>query len=153
MIAVLIGLPQLTFALLERLFPSQPFALPSLLLLALFYTYTIVRVLSYVLRTGDVTRDRLYGAVSVYLLLGVAWASVYAFVEALQPGSFAAANPTPRIDFIYFSFVTLTTLGYGDITPVTDRAHSLALLEAVTGVLYIAVLIARLVSLYRPDSR
>jgi hypothetical protein len=101
-------------------------------------------VLAYVLAAKRVTRDMIFGAISAYLLIGIAWTSAYALLEALQPGSFSIDEAqTP--DFYYYSFTTLTTLGYGDITPVTSRAKSMAVLEAVNGVLYIAVLIARLV--------
>lgn len=118
----------------------------------LFYAFTELIVLSRVLTTQKVTTDTIYGAVSVYLLMGLTWATAYDLVESIHPGSFTA-DPGPNPDgtfafpeFIYFSFVTLATLGYGDITPITNQARSLALLEAASGTIYIAVLIARLVS-------
>jgi len=97
-----------------------------------------------------VTAQRVQGAVAAYLLLGLAWAAAYAFVAALAPGAFATARPesTHSRSYLYFSFVTLTTLGYGDITPVHHAARSLAMLEALTGQLYPAILIARLVTLH-----
>ena len=105
---------------------------------------------------SKITADTLYGVVCVYLLSGLTWSSLYTLIEVAQPGSFyvsAAQNLDQVInwsDLLFFSFATLTTLGYGDITPVTSVARSLALLEAVFGVLYNAILIARLVGLYRP---
>jgi hypothetical protein len=106
-------------------------------------------VLGQTLRSGPITRHRLQGAVAAYVLLGVIWAYAYGLVWVLRPGSFTGAisvADTPR-GFLYFSFVTLTTTGYGDVLPVHPAARSLANLEGVTGTLYIAILISRLVSL------
>jgi hypothetical protein len=108
-------------------------------------------VLAHTFRDGPVSAHRVQGAVAAYLLLGLAWAATYALVAALVPGAFASARPesTHARSFLYFSFVTLTTVGYGDITPVHHVARSLAVLEALTGQLYPAILIARLVTLYQ----
>jgi hypothetical protein len=106
-------------------------------------------VLAQTLRDGPITFHRLHGAVAAYLLLGVIWAHAYALVELLRPGSFAGpVSPAdgPRA-FFYFSFVTLATLGYGDVLPLHPAARSLAALEAVAGTLYLAILLGRLVSL------
>jgi hypothetical protein len=107
-------------------------------------------VMAQVYRAGPVTSHRIQGAVAVYLLLGLVWASAYALVHHLRPGAFtgsldAAALPQT---WIYYSFVTITTTGYGDIAPVHPVARSLAIAEAVAGQLYIAITLARLVSLY-----
>jgi len=109
----------------------------------------LVVVLGQTLRSGPITFHRIQGAVAAYLLLGVIWAYAYALVALLRPGAFSGPlNPAegPHAWF-YFSFVTLTTVGYGDVLPVHPVARSLAILEAVTGPLYLAILIARLVSL------
>jgi hypothetical protein len=106
-------------------------------------------VLFHTLRDGPITLHRIQGGVAAYLLLGVAWAQAYSLVALLRPGAFsgaAAAGDGGRA-FLYFSFVTLTTVGYGDVLPVHPAARSLAMLEAVTGPLYLAILLARLVSL------
>lgn len=108
----------------------------------------LVVILGRTLRDGPVTTRRLHGGVAAYLLLGVLWAYAYALVAALRPGAFV--GPLAAADgaraFLYFSFVTLTTTGYGDVLPVHPAARSLATLEAVTGTLYLAILISRLVS-------
>jgi hypothetical protein len=96
-----------------------------------------------------VTFHRIQGAVAGYLLLGMIWAYAYSLVALLRPDAFSGpVSPSdgPRA-FYYFSFVTLTTLGYGDVLPVHPAARSLAAFEAVTGPLYLAILITRLVSL------
>ena len=101
-----------------------------------------------VLAEGRVDAERICAALCVYLLAGIAFGGFYAVLEALGPGALAGAGPLDLDDAVYFSFVTLATLGYGDIAPVSSAARALAVLEAVFGQLYLAVLIARLVSLY-----
>jgi len=97
-----------------------------------------------VLGTDRITRDTIFGAIGIYLTLGITWALSYQFVDTLIPG--ALQNVHSETAYLYFSFVTLTTLGYGDITPLIPVTESMAMFEAVIGQLYIAVLIARLVS-------
>jgi Ion channel len=100
-------------------------------LLLLFYLFTIAMLLASIVRRQQVTPEAIYGAMCVYILLGVAWGSLYTFLEAHRPGSFYIdeahnLNHVVEIfDLMFYSFVTLTTLGYGDITPITSpaRAH------------------------------
>lgn len=136
-------------AVAVRLWPGSGAAAAALASLVSLGLMAVV-VLAQTFRGGPVSLHRVQGAVAGYLLLGLAWAAAYAFVEAIAPGAFATARPEelPNRPFIYFSFVTLTTVGYGDITPVHHAARSLALLEALTGQLYPAILIARLVTLH-----
>jgi hypothetical protein len=124
------------------------------LLLMLLTTTSILLV---VLNQSRVTQDTLYGSVCAYLLIGVAWSLVYGIVESLAPGSFAVNNESVVIEtgaeeglsdkLLYYSLVTMTTLGYGDITPVTVLARRLSVIEAIMGQLYVAILVARLVAL------
>ncbi len=113
-------------------------------------------ILADVVRAERVTPAKISGALSVYLLLGYMWGIVFTILEALQPGSFnlvlgstAAAGTGGEIfrQLLYYSFITLSTLGYGDITPLSEGARSLAAIEALTGQIYLAVLVARLVGL------
>lgn len=114
-----------------------------------------VAILADVVRAERVTPQKITGALSVYLLLGYAWGIVFTILETVQPGSFnlvlgdAAAGSRGETfgHLLYYSFITLSTLGYGDITPLSEGARSLAALEAVTGQIYLAVLVARLVGL------
>ncbi len=106
-------------------------------------------LLNEIFRPGRVTHLRIQGAIAVYLLFGVAWAHAYHIAALSAPGAFNAppgelANVS---GWTYYSFVTLTTVGYGDITPVSQAARSLSVGEALTGQLYLAVLIARLVAM------
>jgi voltage-gated potassium channel Kch len=109
-------------------------------------------VLRRVFQAGPITTQRIEGAIAVYLLFGLMWANVYQFIELLKPGAFqissGGAGASDRFSpLLYFSFITLTTLGYGDIVPIHPVARSLAMVEALTGQLYPAILIARLVSM------
>jgi len=105
-------------------------------------------VLALVLRRGPITTRRIEGAIAVYLLLGFTWAQAYELVTIWQPEAFVGAvDVRGSQPLMYFSFVTLTTVGYGDIMPVHPLARALAVLEALTGQLYLAILLARLVSL------
>jgi hypothetical protein len=115
----------------------------------LFFVYTTGRLLAAVVRERSVTRDTISGGISVYLLLGFCWALAYAFVERAAPGSLTgeAFDPTAFGSFLYFSFVTLTTLGYGEITPASLTARMMCAGEAITGPLYLAILVARLVAM------
>ena len=121
-------------------------ALAATAVLILFSTYC---VLSYVLRARAITRDQLYAGISMYLMLGFAFGSVYYLISLLNPKSFTANVERP--DLMYFSFVTLATLGYGDITPKSEMARSLAVIEALAGMLYIAIFMARLVSMHSDE--
>jgi hypothetical protein len=113
-----------------------------------------VVVLVQVFREGPITAQRIEGAVAIYLLLGLGWAFAYTLVAIARPDAFAfpagtggALGKDPTWRFVYFSFVTLTTVGYGDITAAHPVARSLVLCEALVGQLFPAILLARLVSL------
>ena len=121
---------------------------------ALLLAAVTMFVLRRVFAPGRVTADRIVAAMCAYLFLGMFWATLFALIHEFVPAAFhfpegTSVHPT---DFTYFSFVTLTTLGYGDITPVSPLARSLAYMEAVFGQIFIAVVIARLVALELMDS-
>jgi hypothetical protein len=117
----------------------------------LFTLVTLARVFS----AGPVTSHRLVGAVVAYLLLGLTWAYAYSWLDVAHPGSFhAPQGPAGSYSpLVYYSFVTLTTVGYGDITPVSSAARVLSNLESLVGVLFPAVLIGRLLSMGSAGSR
>ena len=116
-----------------------------------FFGYAFILLLKFVLKQNRVNTDLIYAAVIGYLFIGVIWASAYSLLAHTYPASFSidlAGATDSRLVFTYFSLVTLTTLGYGDITPLTDRAYAFTILEAVIGQIYLTVLIARLVGLH-----
>ncbi|MGH7837065.1 MAG: potassium channel family protein [Candidatus Binataceae bacterium] len=116
----------------------------------LFIGFLVVLILRQVLRAGPITSRRLEGSVAVYLLLGLLWAVSYQMVELLRPGSFRMPAQGGGADLPllgYFSFATLTTLGLGDILPLSPLARSLVVLEALVGQLFPVILIARLVAM------
>jgi hypothetical protein len=104
------------------------------------------------MRGGKVDAEHLFAALSAYLLAGIYFGLLYWALEQVRPGMFAATNFS-RSGPIYFSFVTLATLGHGDIVPRTDVARGLAVVEGVGGQLFLAVLVARLVSSYSSSAR
>jgi hypothetical protein len=115
---------------------------------AVFLLLTALLVLRRVVARGRVDGDRISGAVCVYLLLGLAWAFVYNWVNSGLPGSFdVPAGVEHEAVFTYYSFSTLTTLGYGDVVPRTPFARTLAWMEAVAGQMFLAVTVATLVGL------
>jgi Ca2+/Na+ antiporter len=116
-----------------------------------FFGFTAVAVFSAVSRQSEISVNTISGGICVYLLIAVIWAILFQFVELLEPGSFRLPGGETDLslrDLLYFSMVTMTTLGYGDITPISSAARSLASGEAVVGQLFVAIFIARLVGLY-----
>jgi ion channel len=114
--------------------------------------FLITLIVRHVFREGPITIPRIQGAVAVYLLLGALWGGIYETINDFAPGAFRFADPpqSPReltTSLAYYSFVTLTTMGYGDITPVHPAARSAAMVEALVGQLFPAILIARLVAM------
>jgi len=126
---------------------------------AVFFGYIIRQIMRDVMSGSRVTADKLKGATCVFLLIGMVWSLGYVFLEYLVPGSFSVPAETSATagelfdSLYYFSFVTLTTLGYGEISPVSHYARTLAMLEAIVGQLYIAIMIARLVGLHAAQGR
>ncbi len=109
----------------------------------------------FIFAARSITRDVLYAATTVYVLLGAVFVPVYGLLETLAPGSFrdgaAPDSPVNWQQFIYFSYTTLTTAGYGDVLPISPWARSLANIEMVVGVLYLTIIMARLVGLYTSE--
>jgi voltage-gated potassium channel len=126
----------------------------------LFVLFVIGNLLRFVLHAVSVNTEVLCASISVYLLLGLLWTLGYWLIAEIVPDAFAfnastvADRSMKGFNGLYFSFITLSTVGYGDITPASKVARMLAAMEAITGLLYVAVLIARLVALHasrKPD--
>lgn len=153
-IAIVLAIPAIAGRWINHfrpdLAPPAVFLVGGLILIG----FVIAHLLRFVLRAPSVTVEVLCASISAYLMLGLMWTMAYWLVDQLTPGgafSFntnAGARSIDGFTGFYFSFITLSTVGYGDITPVSRIARWLAAMEAMTGLLYVAVLIARLVSLY-----
>ena len=119
------------------------------LLAALFCEMASLTFRQVLFTSGSINANRLLGAVSIYLLLGIIWAIVYAGIVEVDPSAFNGTDAGPWAEsipeFVYFSFVSLTTLGYGDISPATPIARFVVYLEAILGQLYLATMVAGLV--------
>jgi ion channel len=125
---------------------------PELFLIGgiLFVLFVVINLLRFVLTASEVDTEVLCASISAYLLLGLLWTLAYWLVAEIIPNAFAFSGDDKSLagfNGFYFSFITMSTVGYGDITPVAKVARMLAAMEAMTGLLYVAVLIARLVAL------
>jgi len=120
-----------------------------LILLFCFYLWAVFLAGKQVLFTGAVDANRIVGAICIYLLMGLLWTLMYLFIAQAIPGAFNGVEQLVWYDnfadVAYYSYVTLTTLGYGDISPVAPIARFLVYMEAVVGVFYMAVLVASLI--------
>jgi len=126
----------------------------------LFTGYVVVHLFGFILRAPRITMEVLCTAVANYLMLGLLWAFGYTLVAGVNPDAFVVTYGVTSVGHLmrgvnsfYFSFATLCTIGYGDIVPVSGVARMLAILEAVVGMFYMTMLIARLVALYSSEAR
>jgi Ion channel len=152
--SLILAVGSLSAALVALYHPGRIMAVTAWAIMALFFGYVSTVLFIHLGRPGKITSGRLYVSVSLYLLLGIFYFAVFNLLDTLHPGSFmyagmSADNQIRRYSHLYFSLATLTTLGYGDIVPATPFARILSVLEAVSGVLYIAITVARLVSAYQ----
>ena len=154
--ALVLGVPTIVGQFAIYAAPTPAVLTATGVLALIFLAFTTVVILMAVLAPGKVTTDKLAGAICAYLMIGLTFAILFSVLEITRPGSFRlpAGPGEPGLGhggeyvFIYFSFTTLTTLGYGDITPLASFARTLTWMEAAAGQLYLAILIARLVGLH-----
>ena len=156
-IATLLAVPTAVFLFVARVYELPGFLLTAQMFGAAFFFVVTVYLIAYVFRRDVLTIDKLYGAAAAYLLLGVMWTYFYWILLIVSPGALTLGgepmiNAAPST-MLYFSFVTLTATGMSDIMPVDPVARMVCALEMITGVLFIAVLIARLASSYSPKDR
>jgi hypothetical protein len=161
--ALLLGLLATALWVVNALIDSNTLAVVQHLLAGTFLGYVIWVILLAIFAGRRATFNTVCASLCIYLLLGLVWAMAYSVVDVLDPNAFAWTVPgiRPRAHFrlgsgngavVYFSFTTLTTLGYGDIVPTSPISRMLATVEAITGQLYLAVLVARLVGLHIAES-
>jgi hypothetical protein len=155
LIAVLLALPMLGSIWSKYFVQHKALIVVGSLCGAAFFLFTIIQMLIFIYGHKEVTRDLIVGAAVVYLFMALMWTFIFVVVETLHPGSFnlpEGQDIEATRHFLYYSFVTLTTLGYGDITPITSLARSLCILEAVIGQLYLVVQVAWLVGVHVSQS-
>lgn len=149
-IALVLVIPALAARWLDYLFPDLVSPASFAAVGVVFFGYVVAQLIGFILRAPRVDTNVLCAGVSGFLMLGLAWAPLYLLIFRLNPASFNLPTGTTLDGFnaFYFSFVSLCTVGYGDITPVSRGAKMVAVLEAITGLFYMAMLISRLVSVY-----
>lgn len=158
-VAILLAIPALFERIMLPQISANSFYIFNILVTLVFDVVIVVVIFRHVFPAEQPTSENIFGALCLYLLVGFTFASVYGLLAAFQPNAFYldprtnAHNDPNRFDFIYYSFCTMTSLGAAGITPVSAQARSFSVLEAILGVLYLAVLITGLIGAYRPKSR
>lgn len=151
-VAMILGAPAIVLRLGNVVEHRQLFQVPDEMLGLVFLIFVSSVLVWSVVSNPSVTADTLAGAMSAYFLIGITFGVAYMTIDSLLPGSFRdtvqPGKPFTPMDFTFFSFVTLTTVGYGDIVPWAAHARSLAIVESMIGIMYPAVLISRLVGLH-----
>ncbi|MDD5641376.1 MAG: potassium channel family protein, partial [Syntrophales bacterium] len=152
-LAISLAVASLSLIWEQYFYPGGALAILDLVLKLIFVGLLLAVLSVQVFKSGPVTAHRIRGAIVVYLLLGGAWSLLYSLVHLTTPHAFhlareLAAGDTGNIQrsLTYFSFITLTTTGFGDITPTNALSRTLAMFEAMTGQLYLVITMARLVS-------
>jgi voltage-gated potassium channel len=154
--AIILAIPTLALSAVSNLdaWPLDNISILYLVFLCTFVGFAIVAVIREVLLADRITIHTISGAIVVYLLIGLLWAFMFYLAEGQFPGSFSITqelNPNQDVssalfaDLTYFSLITLTSTGYGDISPIADWSRTLAALEAILGQIFLAVLVAWLV--------
>ena len=159
-IAIALATPAILLQLLHLMLEWDGIETAKYILVILFLSYVIFIILKHLFEIDRVTLDTICASLCVYLILGLLFSIVYSLIEILEPGSFAFSlsdnieegkmrfGGAQSIFALYYSFVTMTTLGYGDIVPASAAARMLAAIQALMGQLYLVVLVARLVGLH-----
>jgi uncharacterized membrane protein len=156
--ALIVAIPTLFQRILLPRTDASSFSIFNIILSFVFDVLIIVVIFRHVFAREQANSETIFGALCIYLLVGFSFASAYGMVAIFQPNAFYLDPRTnlhivpDRFDFIYYSFGTMTSLGTAGITPVSPQVRSVSVLEAILGVLYLAVLIARLMGAYRPNS-
>ncbi len=146
-ITLLLLIPTVLTSWANFFIPSRMVFILQVMSVIIFLVYTQWIILRQVMQTQHVTENEIFSAVSVYIMIGLAYAFVFQFIELVIPGSFVFGSAGRSFSsFIYFSFETLATVGFGDISVITPLARSVTILEMITGVMYLAIFIGVLVN-------
>jgi hypothetical protein len=148
-----LALPAVVLQMLAAFDSSRDVYAASLIAGAIFHAFVVVNLLRYMLADSVMTLDELFAAAGLYVLMAFVFAYIYTLIEHWHPGAFVINplnNPDGGVewwDMLYFSFTSLTSVGFGEITPAQDQARSVVMIEQMIGVLYFAIIISRLVTL------
>jgi hypothetical protein len=150
-VALVLTVPVVILSIVHAVSPNPLVPVATASLNAAFYFYAAGSLIAYVMRDLEATTDEFFAAGATFTLLAWAFAYVYTFCQAVSPGSFGAAvNPHAQrswMELLFLSFTTLSGVGLGDIVPLTPMARAIVMLEELTGVMYIAIVVSRLVAL------
>jgi len=138
---------------IAAVFGWNVFAMPTtVLLFGVLYGFIAASIVQNIFNTDTINADTIYGIISVYVLFAFVWAALFQFMYDMNPEHFRITagdgGTIDYLDFLYYSVITLTTLGYGEIIPLTSKARALAMLESIAGVLFLATVIARVVAVH-----
>jgi|SRR5580700_2677413 hypothetical protein len=152
--SVLLMTSVLVTAVISTVYPQPLWLAIKWALMTAFFGLTVIGLFSFLKNARTVSQAHLYTAVSIYLLLGLQWFALYSAIEGVYPGAIlhSSARADRQSELLYFSLVTLSTIGYGDVVPVYGEVRMLAALEGVAGVLYVAITVAILVSAYKQQN-
>jgi Ion channel len=142
-------------AVADAIFPNRTLTGIKWGMLTLFFGFSVAGLFKYLRNSRSIRTPHLFTAASIYLLLGMQWFALYSALDIFLPDAFqhtAAVTSDRQAELLYFSLITLSTVGYGDILPLHGEVRMLAALEGITGVLYIAITVALLVSSYKVQS-
>jgi ion channel len=150
-IAIFLAVPAVGFQYLGLWYDSDADLMWSWIFCAALYAITTMYLVRYVFQPRIMTQDKLFGAASAYLLIGVLWAYLYAIVGYFYPQSYMIVGQPGQLvyaDALYLSITVLTSTGFGDVAPLTRQARGICMIEQITGALFVAILIARLAGVY-----
>ena len=151
-IGLSLALPSVVFSILHYINDLKLFIVLGCITKVLFLAYIIILSVAYLIETNKIDKETIFGAISIYLLLALFWAHNFNLIELYIPGSFQGIESFGEHNLLssllYFSLTTLSTLGYGDISPASLPAQILSTLEAIMGQIFLATLIARLIGLH-----
>jgi hypothetical protein len=148
---LLLAIVMLASRWMQYAYPNKGIVAIGMIAGVLFIAFVMASIMTFMFKSEEINREIIYAAMLLYLLAALAWAFVYTFLELVDPASFNITLSQPQgylSVFQYYSFVTITTLGYGEITPVTEVAKAFSVLEAVVGQLYLVVAVAWLVGMH-----
>jgi len=150
-IAACLAVPMLVSVWLKYFMDVRALSIIGEICGILFFAYSIYNIVKYLFKQKEVTKETICAAVVIYMLMAFMWARAYRLLDLFHPESFSMPEGNVFSDttvYLYYSFVTITTLGYGDISPLTDKASGLSIIEAVSGQIFLVVLVSWLVGMH-----